>query len=59
MKSRKEPRSMSELNIGNQILVGINHQGQRIYEPIYLFIHARPNGLYDYLKISIEHNSEK
>src|SRR5690349_12184947 len=40
IKSTKERRSMNKLKIGDQILVNINKQGQRIYEPIYSFIHA-------------------
>jgi hypothetical protein len=41
---------MSNLRIGDQILVDINNQGQHIYEPIYSFIHSTPNGIYDYCK---------
>ncbi len=59
MKSTNERKSMDQLQIGDQILVGINEQGQRIYEPIYSFIHASPNGMYDYLKISVDNNSDQ
>lgn len=59
IKSTKEHKSMKYLKIGDEILVDINKHGQRIYEPIYSFIHASPNGIYDYLKISIENDSEQ
>ncbi len=59
LKSTKEPRSMNKLQIGDEVLVGINQHGQRIYEPIYSFIHASPHGIYDYLKISVENPSEQ
>jgi len=50
---------MIDLNIGDQRLVDISQQGQRIYEPVYAFIHASLNGTYDYLKITVENNSEQ
>jgi len=56
---KKQRKSMKDLNIGDQILVDINKQGQRIYESIYAFIHASLNGTYDYLKITVENNSEQ
>jgi hypothetical protein len=59
IKTTKVRKSMSNLKIGDEILVDINDQGQRIYESIYSFIHASPHGIYDYLKISIGNNSEK
>ncbi|CAF1233811.1 unnamed protein product [Adineta steineri] len=59
IKSTKEYKSMNELKIGDEILVNINKDGQRIYEPIYSFIHANSNGTYEYLKISIENNSQR
>ncbi|CAF3455878.1 unnamed protein product [Rotaria sp. Silwood1] len=59
IKLTKERISMNNLKIGDEILVDINNYNQRIYEPIYSFIHASPNGLYDYLKISVENISEQ
>jgi hypothetical protein len=56
---KKERKSMNNLKIGDEILVDINNQGQRIYEPIYSFIHANPNGIHDYLNILVENNSEQ
>jgi len=55
----KEKKAMNKLKIGDEILVDINNQGQRIYEPIYSFIHASPNGIYDYLKISVGNNNSE
>jgi len=56
---KKQRKSMKDLNIGDQILVDINHQGERIYESVYSFIHASPDGMYDYLKITVENNLEQ
>ncbi|UJR09160.1 hypothetical protein I4U23_013408 [Adineta vaga] len=50
---------MKNLNIGDQILVDIDQNGQRIYESIYAFIHASENGIYDYLKITVDKNLEQ
>jgi len=50
IESTKEHKSMSHLKIGDQILVDIDKQGQRIYKPIYSFIHTSPYGIYDYFK---------
>jgi hypothetical protein len=52
-------KSMKDINIGDEILVDINDRGQRIYEPVYGFIHANPNGMYDYLKIIVENNVQQ
>lgn len=52
----KQRKLMKNLNIGDQILVDINKQGQLIYEFVYDFIHVNPNGMYDYLKITVENN---
>jgi hypothetical protein len=59
IESTKERKSMSHLKIGDQILVDIDKQGQRVYEPIYSFIHGSPYGIYDYLNISVENHSEQ
>ncbi|CAF3519465.1 unnamed protein product [Rotaria sp. Silwood1] len=55
----KQRKSMKHLNIGDQILVDINNQNQPIYESVYAFIHASSNGIYDYLKITIDNNFEQ
>ncbi len=59
IKSTKERKSMKNLQIGDQVLVDINKQGQHVYEPIYSFIHASSHGIYDYLKIFVENNFEQ
>jgi len=53
---QEQRKSMNHLQIGDQILVDIDKRGQRIYEPVYSFIHANRNGVYDYLKILIDNN---
>ena len=55
----KQRKLMKNINIGDEIFVDINDQGQRIYESVYGFIHANPNGMYDYLKITVENNLEE
>lgn len=59
MKQNQRRMSMSHLKVGDEILVDINDHNERIYEPIYSFIHANPDGLYDYLKISVDNTSEQ
>ncbi|CAF1328532.1 unnamed protein product [Rotaria sordida] len=58
IKLTKERKSMNNFKIGDQEVVDINNHNQRIYELVYSFIHASPNRLYDYLKISVENISE-
>ena len=50
---------MKDVQIGDQILVDVDSHGQRIYEPVYAFIHASETGMYDYLKITVEQTSEQ
>ncbi|CAF3533153.1 unnamed protein product [Adineta steineri] len=59
LSKTKQRKTMRNLNIGDEILVNIDEQGKRIYEPIYDFIHANHNGIYDYLKITVENNFQQ
>lgn len=55
----KQRKPMKYLDIGEQILVDIDHRNQPIYEPVYAFIHASENGTYDYLKITVDNHVEQ
>jgi hypothetical protein len=41
---------MKNFQIGDQVRVDINQQGKHVYEPVYSFIHASSQGIYDYFE---------
>ncbi|CAF4541499.1 unnamed protein product, partial [Didymodactylos carnosus] len=43
---------LSNVKVGDQVL-SVDNEQNLIFEPILDFIHAEPNGLYDFLSISI------
>ncbi|CAF1500928.1 unnamed protein product, partial [Didymodactylos carnosus] len=47
---------LSNLKVGDQVL-SIDNEQNLIFEPILDFIHAEPNGLYDFLSISVNLSS--